>query len=92
MTFGEDWGWGTGKEEARKLYEALRGAGGSFIDTANLYTNGRSESFLGEFMHGHPPSVVLATKYPNAMPETDPNAAGNHRNSMMQALEASLCV
>ena len=25
MTFGEDWGWGTGKEEARKIYEALLG-------------------------------------------------------------------
>jgi aryl-alcohol dehydrogenase-like predicted oxidoreductase len=34
--------------------------------------------------------VVLATKYSNAVPGTDPNAAGNHRKSMMQALEASL--
>jgi aryl-alcohol dehydrogenase-like predicted oxidoreductase len=34
--------------------------------------------------------VVLATKYGNANPGTDPNAAGNHRKSMMQAVEASL--
>jgi len=26
--------------------------GGSFIDTANLYTNGSSELFLGEFLQG----------------------------------------
>jgi aryl-alcohol dehydrogenase-like predicted oxidoreductase len=90
MTFGEDWGWGAGKEEARKLYETFREAGGNFIDTANLYTNGSSESFLGEFILGHRQSVVLATKYSNAMPGSDPNAAGNHRKSMMQAVEASL--
>ena len=34
----------------------------NFIDTANVYTNGSSESFLGEFMQGHRPRVVLATK------------------------------
>jgi aryl-alcohol dehydrogenase-like predicted oxidoreductase len=53
MTFGDDWGWGAAKDEARKVYDAFREAGGNFIDTANLYTNGTSESFLGEFMRGH---------------------------------------
>jgi len=68
MTFGEEWGWGAAKDEARKVYDAFREAGGNFIDTANLYTNGASESFLGEFMKGHRTSVVLATKYTNAAP------------------------
>jgi aryl-alcohol dehydrogenase-like predicted oxidoreductase len=90
MTFGEEWGWGAAKDEARKVYDAFREAGGNFIDTANFYTNGTSESFLGEFMQGHRESVVMATKYSNAAPGTDPNAAGNHRKSMMQAVEASL--
>ena len=90
MTFGEDWGWGSPKEEARKIYDAFRAAGGNWIDTANVYTNGASETFLGEFMQGHRESVVLATKYTNAFPGTDPNAAGNHRKSMFQAVEASL--
>jgi aryl-alcohol dehydrogenase-like predicted oxidoreductase len=90
MTFGDDWGWGAAKDEARKVYDAFREAGGNFIDTANLYTNGTSESFLGEFMQGHRQSVVMATKYTNAAPGTDPNAAGNQRKSMMQAVEASL--
>jgi aryl-alcohol dehydrogenase-like predicted oxidoreductase len=90
MTFGEDWGWGAPKEEARKVYNAFREAGGNFIDTANIYTNGSSESFLGEFMLDHRQSVVLATKYSNAFPGTDPNAAGNHRKNMVQAVEASL--
>src|SRR5437016_5790540 len=90
MTFGEDWGWGAAKDEARKVYDAFREAGGNFIDTANVYTNGTSESFLGEFMESHRQSVVLATKYTNSVPGTDPNAAGNHRKNMMQAVEASL--
>src|SRR5215510_15432333 len=89
MTFGEDWGWGSSKEEARKVYDAFRDAGGNFIDTANVYTEGTSESFLGEFMQGHRQNVVLATKYSNAVPGTDPNAAGNQRKNMVQAVEAS---
>jgi aryl-alcohol dehydrogenase-like predicted oxidoreductase len=89
-TFGEEWGWGSPKDEARKVYDAFRAAGGNFIDTANSYTNGTSEMWLGEFMKNHRQSVVLATKYSSAAPGTDPNAAGNHRKNMMQAVEASL--
>src|ERR1700691_3737517 len=90
MTFGDEWGWGSPKAEAQKVYETYREAGGNFIDTANFYTIGTSEKFLGEFMQGHRESVVLATKYSNAAPGNDPNAAGNHRKNMMQAVEASL--
>src|SRR5713226_294836 len=90
MTFGDEWGWGSPKAEAQKVYETYREAGGNFIDTANFYTNGTSERFLGEFTQGDRQSVVLATKYSNAAPGNDPNAAGNHRKSMMQAVEASL--
>ena len=90
MTFGEDWGWGSGKDEARKIYDAYRAAGGNFIDTANVYTNGSSETFLGEFTRDHRQEIVLATKYTNAAPGSDPNAGGNHRKSMVQAVEGSL--
>src|ERR1700733_12082149 len=90
MTFGDDWGWGAAKDESRKVYDAFREAGGNFIDTANFYTNGTSESFLGEFMKDHRQSVVLATKYTMSAPGTDPNAAGNQRKNMMQSVEASL--
>ena len=83
MTFGEDWGWGTAKDEARKIYDTYREAGGNFIDTANIYTNGSSEKLVGEFIAGHREEVVLATKYTNAVigfsgqPGTDANAGGN---------------
>src|ERR1700694_956980 len=62
MTFGDEWGWGSPKAEARKVYETHREAGGNFIDTANFYTGGASEKFVGEFIQGHRESVVLATK------------------------------
>jgi aryl-alcohol dehydrogenase-like predicted oxidoreductase len=90
MTFGEDWGWGSTKDESRQVYDAFLEAGGNFIDTANVYTNGTSEKLLGEFMAGHRDGIVLATKYTNAAPGNDANAAGNHRKSMMRAVEASL--
>ncbi len=90
MTFGEDWGWGAAKDESRKIYDAYREAGGNFIDTANIYTNGTSESLLGEFMTGHRESIVLATKYTNSFPTKDVNASGNQRKNMAQSVEASL--
>lgn len=90
MTFGEDWGWGSPKHEARKIYDAYRSAGGNFIDTANVYTNGASENFIGEFIHDHRQSVVLATKYTCTTTTDDANAGGNHRKSMMLAVEDSL--
>jgi aryl-alcohol dehydrogenase-like predicted oxidoreductase len=90
MTFGEDWGWGANKDESRGMFDAFLDAGGNFIDTANMYTQGTSETFLGEFMQGRRDRVVLATKYTNCAPGVDPNAAGNQRKTMFAAVEASL--
>ena len=33
MTFGEDWGWGVPREEAQKVYDAFRDAGGNFVES-----------------------------------------------------------
>src|SRR5260370_1593045 len=86
MTFGDEWGWGSPEAEARKVYETYREAGGNFLDTANFYTSGTSEKFLGEFIKAHRERIVLATKYSNAVPANDPNAAGNHLTSLVQAV------
>ncbi len=43
MTFGTEWGWGTEKNEARKMLDLYIDNGGNFVDTANVYTNGSSE-------------------------------------------------
>jgi aryl-alcohol dehydrogenase-like predicted oxidoreductase len=90
MTFGEEWGWGAAKEESRKIFDAFAEAGGNFIDTANLYTNGTSETFTGEFLKGRRERFVLATKYTLNMRPDDPNGGGNHRKNLVQSLEASL--
>jgi aryl-alcohol dehydrogenase-like predicted oxidoreductase len=90
MTFGEDWGWGADKATSRALYDAFREAGGNFFDSANRYTEGTSERFLGEFCASERDQVVLATKFTLWTRRDDPNAGGNHRKNMVQALEASL--
>ncbi len=90
MTFGEEWGWGASKEECRKIFNAYVDAGGNFIDTANKYTEGTSEKYIGEFIADDRDRFVLATKYTSNTRRGDPNAGGNHRKNMIQSLEASL--
>ena len=90
MTFGRDWGWGADKDEARRIFDTYVDRGGNFIDTANKYTNGTSELFLGEFAKDKRERLVLATKYTLAMRDGDPNSGGNHRKNMVQSVEASL--
>ena len=90
MGFGEERGWGSSRDDSRGAFDAFAEAGGNFIDTANAYNNGTSEIFLGEFMAGMRDRFVLATKYTIGRGETDPNASGNHRKNMMQAVNASL--
>jgi len=90
MTFGEGWGWGASKEVSRGIFDAFAGAGGNFIDTANHYTGGTSESYVGEFVKGERDRFVVATKYTLSPRPEDPNAGGNHRKSLVQGLEGSL--
>ena len=90
MTFGDDWGWGASKEESRMLFEAFVEAGGNFIDTANNYTNGTSEKFIGQFTKAERDHFVIATKYTLNEFATDPNFGGNHRKNMRRSVEGSL--
>lgn len=90
MTFGEDWGWGAGKDVSKALFDAYANVGGNFIDTANRYTEGTSEKHVGEFIHSDRDHFVLATKYTLKMRQGDPNFSGNHRKNMMQSVNASL--
>ena len=91
MTFGETWGWGASPEESRRIFEAFADAGGNFVDTACNYTDGESESILGELLASvERERFVVATKYSLTMRRDDPNAGGNSRKSMVQTLEGSL--
>jgi aryl-alcohol dehydrogenase-like predicted oxidoreductase len=94
MTFGEDWGWGAPKDTSRQIFDAFVEAGGNFIDTANIYTNGSSEKIVGELIASDREHFVVATKYSLSgqwySGGKNPNSSGNHRKNLMRSLEGSL--
>lgn len=90
MTFGEDWGFGSPRDECKRMFDAYGEAGGNFIDTAVNYTEGTSERFVGEFIASDRDHWVVATKYTLATRKGDPSFSGNHRKNMQRSLELSL--
>ena len=59
---GGDWG-SVGEDEAHALIDAAVGAGVTFIDTADVYGDGRSERLIGHWLAEHPAAgVMVATK------------------------------
>jgi aryl-alcohol dehydrogenase-like predicted oxidoreductase len=92
MTFGTEWGWGAKQDAAHSMLDTYLDAGGNFIDTADGYTEGTSESIIGAYFRerGGRDRAVVATKYTfNANPG-DPNAGGNARKNIYRALHGSL--
>jgi aryl-alcohol dehydrogenase-like predicted oxidoreductase len=63
MTFGQEWGWGADKQTSRAMFDRFVASGGNFIDTANNYTGGTSETWLGEFVARSREQFVVGTKY-----------------------------
>jgi aryl-alcohol dehydrogenase-like predicted oxidoreductase len=91
MTFGETWGWGASKVESKKMFDLFAEAGGNFIDTSVNYTDGESETILGDLLKTDRDYFVVATKYTLTHPDdTDPNGGGNSRKNMMKSIERSL--
>jgi len=90
MTFGTEWGFGADYEGSKALFDAYVDAGGNFLDTANRYTEGTSEKWLGEFVKSDRERFVVATKYTLFTRRDDPNFGGNHRKNLVQSLDASL--
>ncbi|WP_336216766.1 aldo/keto reductase [Nonomuraea sp. LPB2021202275-12-8] len=89
MMFGW-WGEQSPEESARIIDRALD-SGINFIDTADVYSQGQSEEFVGQALarSGKRDEVVLATKCHGAMGE-GPNRRGNSRRWIFQAVEDSL--
>jgi aryl-alcohol dehydrogenase-like predicted oxidoreductase len=90
MTFGDDWGWGAGDAEARRIFDAYLDRGGNFIDTSVNYTNGAAEQILGRFAKTQRDRLVLSTKFTMARDPTNINAGGNHRYNLVRSVETSL--
>jgi aryl-alcohol dehydrogenase-like predicted oxidoreductase len=75
--------------EVNKIISAALDAGVNFIDTANVYNDGRSEETLGNALQGQMGKVVMATKF--SFPrKTSANSWGASRYQMMQAVDQSL--
>jgi aryl-alcohol dehydrogenase-like predicted oxidoreductase len=75
--------------EARRIVEHARGAGVNFIDTADVYSRGASETMVGELIAGARHEWILATKLGNKMSE-QANETGYSRAWMLRECEASL--
>lgn len=92
MTFGTEWGWGSEEAQARQIFDRYVDQGGNFVDTANLYTGGKSEQMVGKFISEKKlrDRIVLATKFTFNTEQGNPNTGGNGRRNIYQALEASL--
>jgi aryl-alcohol dehydrogenase-like predicted oxidoreductase len=88
MTFGAE----TPEDEAVRQLDAFLDAGGTLIDTADVYAGGVSEEIIGRWLARNPAKadrVVLATKgrFPTA---DDPNGVGLSRRHLRRAIEDSL--
>jgi len=92
MTFGTEWGWGTEEDISRAIFGRYIEAGGNFLDTADLYTAGKSEEMLGQFVKdgGLRDRLVIATKFTFNGDKGNPNGGGNGRKNLYRALEGSL--
>lgn len=91
MTFGTPV-WGSDDSTSRTIFDAYRAAGGNFIDTADVYSGGRSEEMVGKFIAaaGARDELVLATKFGfNAKPG-NPHAGGSGAKNIHRSLEGSL--
>ena len=92
MTFGTEWGWGADEESSRAIFNLYLEKGGNFVDTADAYTNGKSEQLVGKFLQETKTrdKVVLATKFTFNGEPGNPNANGNGRKNIHRAIEGSL--
>lgn len=86
MTFGNE----ADEATSHQMLDRFVDAGGTFIDTADVYGQGRSEEILGGWLKSRDrDSLVVATKAYGDM-GTGPNDGGNGRKHILAAVEASL--
>ncbi|MBC2836810.1 aldo/keto reductase [Gemmobacter straminiformis] len=95
MTYGEPsrggHRWTLSEAESRPLIRAAVEAGISFLDTANIYSDGSSEEILGDYLWSiaRRDEIVLATKVHGVM-EAEPHMQGLSRRAIMHNIDASL--
>ena len=89
MIFGEDGPRSTPADDATRMIHRFLDAGGTFIDTADVYAGGRSEEIVGRAIQDRRDDVVLATKV--RFPTGDGrNDQGLSRHHILRGVHASL--
>ncbi|WP_208513250.1 aldo/keto reductase [Variovorax paradoxus] len=87
MMFGSQ----TDRATSQRIADRAREQGVNFIDTANAYNQGQSETVVGELIAPHRQHWVLATKFANADPDIEgPNNRSTGRHGIVRSVEASL--
>lgn len=89
MIFGEQTDRSTPANVAEEMIDQYLDVGGNFIDTANVYGDGRSEEIVGQALRGRRDEVVLATKV-RFRRGSGVNDIGLGRRHIMQEVENSL--
>jgi aryl-alcohol dehydrogenase-like predicted oxidoreductase len=90
MSFGDRWGFGADEATSLEVAAAFAEAGGNFLDTANKYHEGHTEEICGKIIASNRDRWVVATKFTLSTANGDPNASGNSRKNMVQAVQKSL--
>ena len=77
---------------AHEMINRAIDAGINFIDTANVYSRGRSEEIIGSALkkNGKRSSIIISTKVQGRMSDDAPNAAGTSRRHIIEQCHASL--
>jgi aryl-alcohol dehydrogenase-like predicted oxidoreductase len=86
MTYGRE----TSEEDSYRMLDQFKEVGGNFIDTADVYSLGLSETILGRWLKGqNRDDFIIATKVRFDMGE-GPNDLGLSRKHILAGIEASL--
>jgi aryl-alcohol dehydrogenase-like predicted oxidoreductase len=79
------------RKRAHELLDAYAEAGGNFIDTADVYGDGRSEAWIGDWLaHRDRERFVIASKVYWPTREDDPNGRGLGRKHLRRQIDESL--
>ncbi|MBN3821342.1 aldo/keto reductase, partial [Paraburkholderia sp. Se-20369] len=86
MMFGDE----TDEATATRIIDKAHDQGINFIDTADVYHAGRSEQIVGRAIAARRDDWVVATKFGFPAGQAGPNAQGQSRKWICQAVDASL--
>lgn len=83
--------WAVGEEQSEQVIREALDLGINFFDTANIYSHGDSERFVGKALNklANRDEIVLATKV-FFTPEKAPNVAGLSRKAILSQIDKSL--